>query len=283
MTITTYLVAAGTSQSTSTAFALSEHLGLTILVLSVLGIVLNAVWLNKLIDGVDDRDAHKIRRWPIALRSLSSGLAIAYIFMLMIPELSIINKELSGRSLDAMALALSGLLIFNGIQHFCLHRATAAHESMGEWKFVGIRKSKKKSTTIINMSVFAAYAVLIILTLPFQFSHLGGVTSRALYIVTFVLHLGFDALAVSEEDPVVFSRLAIRLLSPALVIAAIIASTAVMPDLFILAAFSLLAGIIISQVFRVEVKEAENTSYIWFIIGAMLFISLHILTFGSGV
>ena len=278
------LLAASALHGSSHASFFSEQLGLIVLLVSVLGIVLNAVRLNEVLEESDNRGAHKLKRWPIALRSLSSGLAVAYVFMLLIPELTLINDKLSGKSLNAMALALAGLLLFNGIQHFCLHRATAAHESMGDWKFVGVRRSEKRSNFMINISVFVVYAALILLTLPFQFSHLGGYgMSRILYVITFVLHLGFDALAVSEEDPERFFRLAIRFVAPVLVAAAVIASTALLSNLILLAAFSLLTGIVMYQVFRIEVKGAGETSFVWFVCGALLFVVLHMLTFEAAL
>lgn len=284
MLATTPLLAASASHGSPLGSFFSEQLGLIVLLGSVLGIVLNAVRLNELLEESDNRGAHKLKRWPIALRSLSSGLAVAYVFMLLIPELMLINDKLSGKSLNAMALALAGLLLFNGIQHFCLHRATTAHESMGDWKFVGIRQSEKRSNFMINVSVFVFYAALILLTLPFQFSHLGGYgMSRILYVITFALHLGFDALAVSEEDPKRFSRLATRLVSPVLVIAAVIASTALLSNLILLAAFSLLTGVVMYQVLRNEVKGAGETSFVWFVFGSLLLVVLHALTFEAAL
>jgi hypothetical protein len=107
--------------------------------------------------------------------------------------------------------------------------------------------------------------------------------SRILYVITFVLHLGFDALAVSEEDPERFSRLANRLVAPVLGAAAVIASTALLSNLILLAAFSLLTGIVMYQVFRIEVKGAGETSFVWFVCGALLFVVLHMLTFEAAL
>ena len=258
---------------------ISEDLGLFLLLAAVLATVLNATRITRVLEQNDDQRARKLKRWPVALRSLSGGLAVAYVFMLLIPELAVINQQLAGWSVNAMALALAGLLIFNGIQHFCLKRATVAHEAMGEWKFVGVRKAEKRSNFTINLGVFIAYASLILLTLPFQFSHLSGETvSRMLYLVTFMLHLGFDALSVCEEDHKRFARLSLLFAIPILLVSAILAVTGVLPDPVLLTAFSLLAGIVIYKVFKVEVKSASETSFAWFLGGSALFAILNSLT-----
>lgn len=275
------LAAAGATKESLSASSplISEDLGLLVLLVAILATGLNATRIIRILEQNDDADAHKLKRWPVALRSLSGGLAVAYVFLLLIPELAVISQQLSAWSVNAMVLALTGLLIFNGIQHFCLKRATTAHEAMGEWKFVGVRKAEKRSNFSINFGVFVAYAALILLTLPFQFSHLSGeALSRILFLVTFGLHLGFDALSVCEEDQHRFARLNLRLAVPIFLISAILAFTGVLSDLVLLAAFSLLAGIVMYKVFKVEVKSAAETSFVWFLAGSALFAVLNGLT-----
>ncbi|MFM7102191.1 MAG: hypothetical protein ACKO3N_13580, partial [Verrucomicrobiota bacterium] len=91
----------------------------------------------ELLERSHDDQKPKALNWPTALRSLSGGLAAAYVLLLLMPEFSTITAELHGPPQAAYGLALLGLLIFKGIQHFCLQQANAAHAAMGEWKFVG--------------------------------------------------------------------------------------------------------------------------------------------------
>ena len=264
------------------ATPLPDELGLVLLLAALLLVVLRARPILELLEHSDNRQQAKALRWPTALRSLSGGLAAAYVLLLLVPEFSIINTELHGPPQAAYALALLGLLIFKGIQHFCLQQATAAHAAMGEWKFVGVKAAEKRSNFAISLAVFTGYAALILLTLPFQFSHLSGAISSALYVVTFALHLGFDALGVCEEDERRFSRLAPRLVLPVLVLASLLAAFAVLPNAVLLGAFSLLGGIVIYNVFRVELRKPEDTSFIWFVAGAVLFALLNALTLRAG-
>jgi hypothetical protein len=261
---------------------LPQELGLALLLLAVLAVVLRARPLLELLEKSDNRQQPKALRWPTALRSFSGGLAAAYVLLLLLPELSVINTELHGPPTLAFGLALLGLLIYKGIQHYCLQQANAANAAMGEWKFDGVKSAEKRSNFAINLGVFTGYTALVLLTVPFQFSHLSGWISSFLDLVTFALHLGFDALAVCEEDERRFAALAPKLVVPVLVVAAVLAAGGTLPNVVLLGAFSLLGGIVIYNVFRVELRKPEDTSFLWFVIGAVVFAVLNALTMRGG-
>ena len=276
------LAAAGSAAKTVHTASLPEELGLLFLLAAVVLVLMRARSILELLERGHDHHKPKVLNWPTALRSVSGGLAAAYVLLLLVPEFSTINAELDGQQLSSYELALLGLLIFKGIQHFCLQRANASYAAMGEWKFVGVKTAEKRSNFAINLGVFTGYAALIFLTLPFQFSHLSGWIASTLYVITFALHLGFDALAVCEEDKQRFSRLAPRLVLPVLVITSLVAAFGPAPESVFLTAFSLLGGIVIYNVFRVELRKPENTSFIWFVGGAILFSLLNSLKLQAG-
>jgi len=261
---------------------LPEELGLAVLLLVLLVVVLRARPILELLQHSDDRQHPKALRWPTALRSFSGGLAAAYVLLLLLPELGVINDELQAPPPGAFGLALLGLLVFKGLQHYCLQQATQANAAMGEWKFVGVKAAEKRSNFAISLGVFTVYAALILLTLPFQFSHLSGWVSSILYLLTFALHLGFDALATCEEDERRFAALAPRLVVPALLLASVLAALGTLPNILLLGAFSLLAGIVIYNVFRVELRKPEETSLVWYLVGAIVFAMLNALTVRAG-
>lgn len=263
----------------SAAASFPLELGLLLLLLSVLIVVLRARVLLELISHSDNRSRAKAFRWPTALQSFSGGLAAAYVLLLLLPELNVITAELRGPRFLAFDLALAGLLIFKGIQHYCFRRVSANFDSHAEWKFVGVKVAEKRSNFHISLGMFIAYSSLILLTFPFQYSHLGSTLSVVLYLLTFALHLGFNALAVCEEDEHRFAQLAPRVVAPILVIASIFAALKVLPTQISLSAFAMLAGIVIYNVFQVEVRKPENTSFIWFIIGSLSFSILGAFSF----
>lgn len=228
--------AGATTQAAAASHAatLPQEAGLVLLLLAVLAVVLRARPILELLEHSDNRQQPKALRWPTALRSFSGGLAAAYVLLLLLPELSVINTELHGPPAAAFGLALLGLLIYKGIQHYCLQQANAAHAAMGEWKFVGVKAAEKRSNFAISLGVFTGYSALVLLTLPFQFSHLSGWVSAVLYLVTFALHLGFDALATCEEDERRFASLAPKLVVPVLVVAAVLAAAGTLPNVALL-------------------------------------------------
>jgi hypothetical protein len=277
--------AAATTHAAAASYAapsLPQELGVLLLLLAVLAVVLRARPILELLEHSDNRQQPKALRWPTALRSFSGGLAAAYVLLLLLPELSVINTELHGPPAAAFGLALLGLLIFKGIQHYCLQQANAANAAMGEWKFVGVKSAEKRSNFAINLGVFTGYTALVLLTVPFQFSHLSGWISSVLYLVTFALHLGFDALAVCEEDERRFAALAPKLVVPVLVVAAVLAAGGTLPNVVLLGAFSLLGGIVIYNVFRVELRKPEDTSFLWFVVGSVVFALLNAFTLRAG-
>jgi hypothetical protein len=255
----------------SAASSLPQELGLFLLLLSVLLVVLRARLLLELISRSDKRNRAKAFRWPTALRSFSGGLAAAYVLLLLLPELNVITSELRGPRFLAFDLALLGLLIFKGIQHYCFRRVSADFDSQGEWKFVGMKVAEKRSNFHISLGMFVAYSSLVLLTFPFQYSHLGSTLSVVLYLLTFALHLGFDALAVCEEDEHRFAKLAPRLVAPILLAASGFAALEVLPNQVSLGAFAMLAGIVVYNVFQVEVRKPEETSFVWFVTGSLVF------------
>ena len=153
---------------------------------------------------------------------------------------------------------------------------------MGEWKFIGIKVEEERTDFQINLIVFAIYSSLVLLTLPFQFHHLNSNLSRVVYLITFILHLGFDALSICEEDEKRFKKDSTFILLPSITLATVLAAFGVLPDNFLLATFSLLGGIVIYNVFRIELKSPEKTDFIWFTLGSLLFAVLSYLT-SSGI
>lgn len=263
--------------------SLSEEVGLLLLLFSVLAVVVRARPLLELLARNNNRQQAKALRWPTALRSFSGGLAASYVLLLLLPELHLISSELYGPPFLAFDLALLGLLIFKGIQHFCLRQATAEHASKGEWKFVGIKAAEKRSGFRIGLGLFTSYSALILLTFPFQYAHLAGNVSVLLYLITFALHLGFDALEVCDEDQKRFASLAPRLVPPALIGASVLAATGALPNQLSLGAFSLLAGVVVYNVFQVEVRKPEETSFVWFVSGSAAFAILNSLAVRGGL
>jgi hypothetical protein len=149
---------------------------------------------------------------------------------------------------------------------------------MGEWGFVKARQEEKLLGFRVSTSVFAVYASLILLTLPYQLTYLHGPADKILYLLTFVMHLGFNVFGLFEENEKHFKRLVPPVVITVLSASLILTLFNVLSTALLLGCLSVLAGIILYNVFKNELPSAENSSFAWFAIGVLIFVSVDSLT-----
>ena len=226
----------------------------------------------------ESKVANKFLSFPTALRSFSSGLAVAYVMIILIPEYQVFNDQVTFGWVNAYKLSLLGLIVYKGIQHYCLMIASKSAKAMGEWGFVKSRQEEKLLGFRVSTVVFAVYASLILLTLPYQFGHLHGPADKGLYLLTFVMHLGFNVFALFEENEKHFRKLVPPVVYTVLTAALALTLFNVLPTALLLGCLSVLAGIILYNVFKNELPSAENSSFAWFAIGIFIFVSVDALT-----
>ena len=217
-------------------------------------------------------------RFGEAVRSISGGLASGYVILLLIPEIKIFNEAIRDSFLDAYVLALLGLVIFKGLQHYCLRLVTKRSSAQQEWGFIQAKVMARSLEFKVSCGVFCVYAGLVLLTLPFQFSHLAGPVAKALYVITFSLHLGFEMLGLFEQSEREFSSLVPWATGVSLTLALVLAAANVLPPWLVISGMSFLAGIILLQVFRTELPVASESSFFWFSFGTAVFVLLHVYT-----
>lgn len=218
--------------------------------------------------------ANKFLDLPTALRSFSSGLAVAYVMIILIPEYQVFNDQVTFGWINAYKLSLFGLIAYKGIQHYCLLIAKKSAKSMGEWGFVKSRQEEKLLGFRVSTAVFAVYASLILLTLPYQFGHLHGPADKLLYLLTFVMHLGFNVLGLFEENEKHYRKLVPPVVFSVLTVALVLALFNVLPTALLLGCLSVLAGVILYNVFKNELPSAETSSFAWFAIGVFIFVTV---------
>jgi hypothetical protein len=222
--------------------------------------------------------SNKFLDLPIALRSFSSGLAVAYVLIMLIPEYQVFNQKVTYGWINAYKLSLFGLIAYKGIQHYCLLVAKKSSQAMGEWGFVKSRQEEKLLGFRVSTSVFAVYASLILLTLPYQLTYLLGPADKILYLLTFIMHLGFNIFGLFEENERNFKRLVPPVVISVLSASLVLTLFNVLPTALLLGCLSVLAGIILYNVFKNELPSAENSSFAWFAIGISVFVSVDSLT-----
>ena len=217
-------------------------------------------------------------RFGEAVRSISGGLASGYVILLLIPEIKIFNEAIRDPFLDAYVLALLGLVIFKGLQHYCLRLVNQKSSAQQEWGFIQAKVMARSLEFKVSCGVFCVYASLVLLTLPFQFGHLAGPVAKALYVITFALHLGFEMLGLFEQSEREFASLVPWTTGLSLTLAFVLAAANVLPSWLVISGMAFLAGIIMLQVFRTELPVASESSFFWFGFGTAIFVLLHIYT-----
>ena len=206
-----------------------------------------------------------------ALRSFSSGLAVAYVFVLLLPEFAVFQSKLVIPFLNSFQLALLGLVVYKGLQHFCLLVANKRSASMGDWAFVQSKQDERLLGFRVSTFVFVIYASLVLLTLPFQLHHFESLVDKILYLVTFFLHLAFNLVGLFEEDERHYSKFVPYVVSGFLAFSLVLTLCSVLSTGVLLTALAFLAGIIIFSVFRNELPTAEKSSFLWFSVGVAFF------------
>ena len=206
-----------------------------------------------------------------ALRSFSSGLAVAYVFVLLLPEFAVFQSKLVIPFVNSFQLALLGLVVYKGLQHFCLLVANKRSASMGDWAFVQSKQEERLLGFRVSTFVFVIYASLIILTLPFQLHHFESLVDKILYLVTFFLHLAFNLVGLFEEDERHYAKFVPYVVSAGLTFSLVLTLFSVLSTGMLLTALAFLAGIIIFTVFRNELPTPEKSSFPWFAIGVAFF------------
>jgi hypothetical protein len=217
-------------------------------------------------------------RFGEAVRSISGGLASGYVILLLIPEIKIFNEAIRDSFLDAYVLALLGLVIFKGLQHYCLRLVNQKSSAQQEWGFIQAKVMARSLEFKVSCGVFCVYASLVLLTLPFQFGHLAGSVAKLLYVITFALHLGFEMLGLFEQSERDFASLVPWTTGLSLTFALVLAAANVLPPWLVISGMAFLAGIIMLQVFRTELPVASESSFFWFGFGTAVFVLLHVYT-----
>jgi hypothetical protein len=271
------------SEEASSLHSLPPATALSLIILYVLLLVFGfcAPTINRFINRSKESSLPKHLSWPFGIRSFAGGMAASYVFILLIPEMELFNSEISVPFFNTYSLALLGLLIFKGLQHYCRHLAQERTRSMEEWAFVHSKSHEKHLSFRISGYVFMAYSSLILLTLPYQVSHLAPGMGVFLYLVTFSLHLCFELLSLNDESVKHYSQYVPIPLAISLTAALGLALSEALAQDYLLACISLLAGIIIYNVFLVELPNPDRSSYVWFLVGAVIFVLLNSLTLRS--
>jgi hypothetical protein len=195
-----------------------------------------------------------LRGRETAVRSFGGGMALTYVFVLLLPELDRAHALL-GRKIFVVALA--SLLVYYAIgEHLHRSRARAAGRTRGQYR--------------VSMLQLWVYNWLIFYSTPLEFQEFG---LRALAVaMALVLHLVHADYDIGMNFPQEFDRSGRYILSVAPLVgwASAVATTKEsesVGDIFV----AILAGTLLYNVFKEELPAEGQSRFGWFFAGVVLF------------
>jgi hypothetical protein len=203
----------------------------------------------------------RLRAHTPALVSFGGGVAIAYVFVHLIPDLEAGHEYIGDR---IHVLALAGFLLFYTIELQIARRMTSDGETRGGGEFWLVIAISWVYTWLIIVALPAA------ITTGFLFALLGGL-AIGLHVLYkgYVLHLHHrEAFASRGRYVLAFAPLAgwltHVLLQPSEVVFDVV--------------LALLAGFLMQSVFREELPSLSTARLRWFVAGAVIFLLLVLIT-----
>ncbi len=221
--------------------------------------------------------APAIRRLPLipeaVTGSFAGGLAVAYVFLHLLPEVAEGNEAIGEALADVLRptplidlgiflVALAGFTAFFGLERLADRRAPAAGQHTPQ---VGVYR--------LHLGAFAVYNGLITYTMPLRLRT--GVLFALLFTLAMGLHFVLTDRALQERYGARFDRTGRLLLAGGLLLGWIAVAVAAPTSTLVAALLTaLLGGSILLNVFKEEIPPGRRTSFGWFLTGLVLYAGL---------
>lgn len=198
--------------------------------------------------------------------SLAGGVAVAYVFMHLLPELAEHERRLSdGMKQDGAivyALSLSGLVAFYGLERLIRR----SRERMRQEEHVD---RPDTWSFWLHISSFMAYNLLIGYLLLHREET--GWTPLLLYFTAMALHFFTNDFGLHQHHAELYDRRG-RWVLAAAVIAGWTAGVAVeVPEIATVALFAFLAGAVVLNVLKEELPEDRKSRFVPFLAGVVCY------------
>jgi hypothetical protein len=222
--------------------------------------------------------APRIRKLPgipeSATGSFAGGLAVAYVFLHLLPELVEGNQAI-GAVLDDVvhetplldlaifAVALAGFTLFYGLER----RAQRGGGGAGLFR--------------LHMGSFVVYNALITYTMPLRLRT--GVGFAVLFTIAMGLHFVLTDRGLEEHYPQRFERVGRPVLAAGLILGwAVVAVVAPTSAVVVALLTAFLGGSVLLNVFKEELPSDRRSSFGWFAVGLLVYGGLLTLITGLG-
>jgi hypothetical protein len=251
--------------------------------------------------------APHIRRLPLvperATGSFAGGLAVAYVFLHLLPEIAEGNEAIGAALSDVVEptplvdlgiflVALAGFAAFYGLQRLADRQAPAPARSavpVGVGAPAGGQRSTEErepepepaGVYWLHLGSFMVYNALITYTMALRLRT--GVAFAVLFTIAMGLHFVLTDRSLEEHYPRRFPHSGRLLLAGAL-LAGWLLDALFAPTSALLVALltALLGGSILLNVFKEELPSTGRSSYPWFLVGLVLYAGLLALVTAVG-
>ena len=229
--------------------------------------------------------APRIRRLPLVPEgmtgSFAGGLAVAYVFLHLLPELAAGNEAIGEALTDVIAptpllelgiflVALAGFTVFYGLERLARRRAGTAP---GAQEPAGVYW--------LHLGSFMVYNGLITYTMALRLRT--GVAFAVLFAVAMALHFVLTDRSLEDHYPRRFPRSGRVLLAVALLAGWVLSAVSAPTSTVVVALLTaLLAGSVLLNVFKEELPATGRSSYRWFLAGLALYAALLALVTAVG-
>lgn len=236
--------------------------------------------------------APKIRKLPLVPErytgSFAGGLAVAYVFLHLLPEIAEGNEAIGEALSDVVTatplfdlaiflVALTGFTVFYGLERMAVSRKEevgAGHgPGLGEGQAARSGRVSSAGAYWLHLGSFVVYNALITYTMALRLRT--GVLFALLFTVAMGLHFVLTDRGLEEHYPLRFTRHGRLILAGALlagwVLSALFAPTSTLAVAILTA---LLGGSVLLNVFKEELPSERNSSFAWFTIGLVIYAAL---------
>ena len=202
-----------------------------------------------------------------AMGSFAGGLAVAYVFLHLLPEL-VEGNEAIGEVLEdvvestplldlaVFGVALAGFTVFYGLER---RAERSGEESPGAFR--------------LHLGSFVVYNALITYTMPLRLRT--GIAFAILFTVAMGLHFVLTDRGLEQHYPRRFRRVGRPVLAAALLLGwALVALFAPQSTVLVALLTAFLGGSVLLNVFKEELPSARRSSFGWFLAGLVLYAAL---------
>jgi hypothetical protein len=200
-----------------------------------------------------------------AMGSFAGGLAVAYVFLHLLPEIAAGNEAIGELLKDTVqptplfdlaifAVALAGFVVFYGLERLAIHTHEAGATEPGAWVYR------------LHLASFLGYNVLITYTMALRVRT--GIAFAILFAVAMGLHFVLTDRNLREHYPRRFVAGGRYLLAAALLLGWLLSAVLAPTSTVVVSVLTaLLGGAILLNVIKEEVPSERSSSFGWFLIG----------------